>query len=211
MYGPFTITWERWKGCAHDWATALRVVAALDRTVGKHPAKTREQQRRVCSGAHNSSQYQGHKGHGSLGLPQGRLQWVCTARVCRVWHTQKWKWFVPEGLLKGGTVISQLWAGDWAWPLLLWSSEKAPNAFREQKPHRWPAYTEPRPLTRGGATLPRQWHLRSSTAGPSHRRQVRETGGLQLYGTHKSVKLQCQGKIVYWATGVFSWLIYYSD
>jgi len=45
--GLFNIPWERQNGCAHDWATALRMAVAPERRVGWHPAITWEQWSRV--------------------------------------------------------------------------------------------------------------------------------------------------------------------
>lgn len=99
----------------------------------------------------------------------------------------------------------------WLRLFLLWSSEEAGKASREQKPHRRLVSTEPILLTGSTVSLHSRGYLRNSAAGPSRRRQAGRTGGWESYGSYEAVKSQRQRKIVYWAPGVTSWLVYFSD
>jgi len=125
--------------------------------------------------------------------PRGGSVRACTAGVCRVWHKQKGRWLIPEGLLKRedhslSTLGLEIGLGYFYFHPLKRCRKLSGNKSHIEQPEA--AYTEPGPLARGGATLPRKRHLRISAVGPSPRRQAGTTSEHQVYRAHRTANLQ---------------------
>lgn len=87
-----------------------------------------------------------------------------------------------------------------AWPFKFWSSKEVwHKTLKEQNPQRATRKSLHRAWlpNKGVATLPRQKHLRISTAGPIPRKAAGRRGEQQVYGPHRTTKFQYYGKIIY--------------
>lgn len=89
----------------------------------------------------------------------------------------------------------------WAWPCLLWFWRGMEN-LQGKKALQMTSLNWAHSSDKGWDKI-----LRASTASSFPRRLTGRTGEWKAYGCHNTVKLQCHGKIVYWAPGVSSWLI----
>ena len=108
--------------------------------------------------------------------------------VCRVWCTKSEDClFLWVYWREGGHDLSALGLEIRVQPFPLFifisSSKEVWKAFRAHKPHGGA------PLARGGATLVKQKHLRSSITGPSLRRPTGRTGSQLVCGSYDTVKL----------------------
>lgn len=206
--GPWNFPQEDWRGVkpwySEEWLTQRLHPWLGNSSQGSGHSRKNSKTAPSCDlsgvdhGAHVNPQYtwsQRHKVKCSSqlwGLPWeyrcGGESWESAVLV----HTEVEK-FWPREFMKERD------RGLVAQAFLLWPSENVQEAIREQKPQRQSAHLEPIPLTRGGATSPRQRHLRSKTAGSSPRRQTRRIGEWQGYRSHRMGKLQSHRRIVYWA------------
>ena len=121
--------------------------------------------------AHGFRVTKGSCTQGPLGLPPRELQWVCTTGDCGFWHIQKWRLIVPEDLLKREDCKLSALGQNFGYGHFC-------SDTGEKKPHGGPVYTEPFPLTGGGATPSRQGYLRNSVQAPSPEDSLEE----QVYG-----------------------------
>lgn len=155
--------------------------------------------------AHSCLQLQRYKAHRHSwfpGIPPGRDAAVWIARVYGDSYTQMWKLFDLEVLSEERRWKPCSSGPDTpAWPYFLWLSKEEWKAARAQKPHR-----QPIPLTRGGATPSRQRHRAAEQQAPPPKDTLEEQMNDKLI-SHRTVKLRCHEKIIYWASSIPSWLI----
>lgn len=105
-------SWEISEG-QWDWEGALSLV----HNKSQIPARSRDCCLAKCRNAD------------TLHLSQGGSVRVCTAGVCRVWHTQKWRLLIPESLLKRRDCnLSALGLGIREWPFKFHPLKRSRNS-----------------------------------------------------------------------------------